>query len=313
MDFATNSIRIEAVTPEKAAEYLKCNYAHQRPLRKMHVAYLANEMRNGRFISTAEVHLMYRNGEALLVNGQHTCAAIIEYGKPVSVTLRKTVASEPGQIAMVYAFGHDSGLKRTFTDAIGSYNLPEQTGLVRKDIESLSASIKFMKSGFSANTQSGGVLRIAPADLIEDMYGWVDEAKRVTSVVNGKDNRIYRAVRKRAIMSVALVTMRYQPEKAKDFWRGIVDFDAIARNDPRHHARTVIENSIHRFSGGNNGGNDAKLSRQVARCWNGYFREETMSQVKVLDDTAPIVLLGTPFNGKQPGDFLPTKGYKQAA
>ena len=59
----------------------------------------------------------------------NTCAAIIKYGKPVLVTLRKTLTSEAGQVAMTYAFGHDTYLRRTFNDAMGAYNLADATGL----------------------------------------------------------------------------------------------------------------------------------------------------------------------------------------
>ena len=40
MGFSSNSLQVESVTPEKAEEFLKANYAHQRRVRLSSVEYL---------------------------------------------------------------------------------------------------------------------------------------------------------------------------------------------------------------------------------------------------------------------------------
>ena len=303
MDFATNSLRVESITPEKADEYLACNYAHNRPRRQHHVLFLANEMRHGRFMSTAEIHLMFRNGEPVLVNGQHTCAAIIEYGKPVTVTVRKTIAKDAGQIALAYAFGHDTGLRRSFSDAVGAYNLAETVGLSTTQVNALATAIRHIKSGFDKDRAGGqAVLNISPADVVEYIYEWAGDAKILFNVVSRCDGNISRLLEKRGALSVAIVTIRYQPEKALEFWRGIAMPDGLAWTDPRMTARRKLEESKSKASV--HGITPWRLSRQLARCWNAFYRDEPLSQVKVSDDQAPMVLLGTPYNGKQPSDLL---------
>lgn len=311
MDFATNSIRIEQVTPEKAAEYLRYNYPHQRPRRAHHVSFLANEMRCGRFMSTAEIHLMFRNGEPVLVNGQHTCAAIVEYGKPVAITVRKTIVSDVGQIALTYAFGHDTGLGRTFNDAVGAYNLPEVTSLARQQVEALATAIRHIRGNFARDRLTGGVgkskptTKTSPADIVENIYEWAPDAKLVFTTMSNYDANIYRLIRKRGALAVALVTMRFQTEKSIEFWRGVAMPDGLAWADPRNTARRKLEESIGKA--GVKGVTPERLSRQLARCWNAYYKGESLQMAKVSDDVAPIVILGTPFNGKQPRDYLPFK------
>lgn len=302
MDFATNSLCVEPVTPEKAAEYLRYNYAHNRKLRKHHVAFLANEMRQGRFMPTAEVHLMFRNGEPVLVNGQHTCAAIVEYGKPVSVTVRKSLAREAGQIAMTYAFGHDTGLRRTFNDAMGSYNLAEATGLTTRQVESLSTAIRHIKSGFDKSRSGDGVIKQSPGDIVEYIYAWAAEAKVLFSVTNYCDKDITRLLKKTGALSVAILTIRYQPEKALEFWRGVAMPDGVLWADPRMTARRALEDS--KGKAGTKGVTPGRLSRQLARAWNAFYKGEELKQIKVSNEYAPIVILGTPYSGKQSEDFL---------
>ncbi len=310
MDFATNSIRIEQVTPEKAAEYLGCIYDHQRKLRKHHVSFLANEMRNGRFMPTAEIHLMFRNGEPSMVNGQHTCAAIVEYGKPVAVTMRKTIVKEVGQIALTYAFGHDTGLRRTFNDAVGAYNLAEATGLTNAQVQALSSAIRHICGGFyqprNQQSQKGELTRRdSPADIVEYIHAWATEAKLFFNTTFRCDHNITRLLEKRGVLSVAILTLYYQPEKAIDFWRGVAMPDGILWADPRMTARRALEDS--KGKTGANAVSAARLSRQLARCWSAYYRGEELKQIKILDETAPIIMFGTPYNGKQPRSYLPSK------
>lgn len=307
MDFATNSLRVEPVSPEMAAEFLRHNYAHNRKMRQNHIAYLLNEMRNGRFMPTAEIHLMYRNGEMHLVNGQHTCAAIVQLGKPMIVTVRKTIAREPGQIAMTYAFGHDTGLRRSFNDAMGAYNVAEQCGLTLAQTEALSTAIRHIREGFS----SRGKVRVndpkvSPVDLVEDVIVWAPEVRLLVTVTEGGDGKIIRSFRKRGVLSLAVITLYYQPEKAIDFWRQIATPDAIKWDDARVAARNTLDRATSKR--GTASVTAEMLSRQLARCWKAHYDDEPLKQVKVFDVTKPIFIAGTPYNGRQPLNFLPTKG-----
>lgn len=308
---STISLSITSVTPEMAEEFLKANFIHNRKLQDLHVQFLANEMKLGRFLSTAEIHVMYRNGEPILVNGQHTCAAIIKYGKPVTVTVRKTVVKEPGQIAMTYAFGHDTGLKRQFGDAINAYDLAPEIGLTTQQVTLLAAAINYIKNGFTSSTSGGsGTRRIAPVDLMEDVRRWSAEAKIFLNTIqwSGRTGtrEFARIARKRASFSIALVTLYYQPDKAIEFWQGIARPDNLMYSDPRFTARTKIEQSMS-SRGTDYAVNPARLSRQLAACWNAYMRGGDLSKVYPRRETELIVISGTPYNGKQPKGFLSIK------
>ncbi len=302
MDAAINSLRVESLSPEKAAEYLLYNYTHNRRLRPNHVEYLLNEMKSGRFMPTAEIHLMYRNGEPVLVNGQHTCAAIAKFGRPVSVTVRKTIVKEPGQIAMAYAFGHDTGLRRTFNDAMGAYNIAEQTGLTRDQVDSVATALRHITTDFSQEHSRRSLMKKSPADLVDYIYAWSVNAKILFSVTAEVDKMMSRLIRKRGVLSIGLLTIHYQREKAVDFWQGIVRPDGLMYADARMTARRYIE--VSKGKANFTGVTPARLSRQLAGCWNAFCRGELVNHVKVADEAARIKLLGTPYNGKQPYGFL---------
>lgn len=304
MGFTTNSLQIESVTPEKARQFLDYNYAHQRPLRQGWVKYLANEMREGRFMQTAEIHIMYCNGEPVLVNGQHTCNAIALYGKPVRVTVRKTSTSEHGQIAMMYAFGHDNGRKRTFNDGLGAYNIGVEFGFGSHQITRLATALKFIRNGFGASIREKDV---PITEVVDMMHTWAPYARMFfdnTTVPVGELQRIRSAVDKQAVLSVLLVTYRYSLSEARAFWSGILT-PGLVDTDPRWYARRVIEESImrsNRYATG--GGKEPEIvSRRLAKCWGAFVVGKSMGQIPRITDinpAAPITIVGTPYTGRQP-------------
>lgn len=307
MEMATNSIGIESMTPERAADILRYNYRHNRPIRKNHVQYLLNEMKCGRFLSTAEVHVAFDRGVPNLINGQHTLSAIVLFGKPVKVTLRKSIVTENGQLAMVYAFGHDTGLRRTFTDAMGAYDVGGIVGLGSKHINKLASALRFIKRGFFHGGRSQGMdIAQSPADIVEDVYNWAGEMHIYIRALSGMQRNAVEGFLRQSTLSVALITLRYQPEKAIDFWSGAAKPDNIAYKDVRAGLRRMLDNSKSRPGSHLRDTATDVLARKCARWWSAFYANESleMARVPMGKETAPIVIAGTPYNGNQSAGFL---------
>ena len=303
MGYTSNSLQVETVTPDKASEFLNYNYAHQRKRNQAWVKYLANEMSEGRFMQTAEIHIMYCNGDPVLVNGQHTCAAIVEYGKPVRLTVRKTSTREPGQVAMMYAFGHDSGKKRTFTDGLGAYNIGEELGFGSHQVQRMAAALKFIRSGFGTDKRYANPSIV---EVLDNMPDWAPFGRMFwnnTSAPAGELQRIRKGAEKLAVLSLVLVTYRYQHSYANDFWTGILS-PGIMDTDPRWYARRIIEDSIVKVNRQLDAGRKPEyVSRRIAKCWGAYVNGNRMGQIPRLNDITPnaaIVIAGTPYTGRQP-------------
>lgn len=301
MKYTTQSLRVESVSRQQAKEFLDYRYAYQRPMRPHWVKFLANEMKEGRFMQTAEIHIMYCNGEPQLINGQHTCAAIIEYGNPVLVTVRKSSTSEPGQVALMYSFGHDNGRKRTFTDALGAYNLGEQFGAGSHQVERTAAAMKFMRDGFNSESS-----KTVLTDIVAAMGDWLPYAQMFwnnVTVPAGELSRIRTGIAKMSVLSVLLVTYRYKLHEARDFWGGIVS-PGLNDADPRWYARRVIGESIMRGNYQSKQSNKPEfIARRLSKCWNVFIEHKRMGQIPRMADIDPkarIVIAGTPYNGRQP-------------
>ena len=302
----TRSIEVRFVSPEEAAEFLKRNFAYQRFLRKHFVKSLVGEMESGRLLSTAEIHVVHYDGKPVMVNGQHTCNAIIKYGKAVEVTVRHTDVDSDEEIALVYAYGHDNGLKRSHADALSAFNLSGRFGISKSQTRALSSAMRHIYVGFDWDKRDGGVIAPTPVTEIEDqMQHWVD-AMRAFDALPAPQSRVHKTTYQRSIYAVALVTMRFAPEQAAEFWTGVFNPTGLVWEDPRAVCNRMLEKLI-----STPGGKTADIfvkSRMVAACWNAYWNEATMRKAPSISQDAwhaPIKLLGTPYNGKQKAPWWP--------
>jgi hypothetical protein len=96
--------RIECVGPKEAAEFLK-NNLRNRPLTKPVVTTYAINIEAGNWPFTGTAHIIV-GWDGVLLNGQHTCSAIVKAGKPIWTVVVRDVDPE----AFAYL---DAGFKRT--------------------------------------------------------------------------------------------------------------------------------------------------------------------------------------------------------
>ena len=237
------SIEVRYVSPEEAAEYLKMNFIHQRPLRPHFVKSLADDMVAGRLIETAEIHILHLDDKTVMVNGQHTCNAIIKHGKAIRVTVRHSSVNSEEDIAFVYAYGHDNGLKRSPADALAAYDVAGQHGISTTSTNKIAPAMRHICAGFDYDKR-GDTLHTPVEEIKNEFSNWVD-AFRLFHHLPVPHSRTRKAAYKRSILSVALVTMRFAPEKATEFWTGVFDPTGLMVGvDPRVAANRLLEESI---------------------------------------------------------------------
>lgn len=99
---------VVTITPDVASAWLKSNQ-HNRPVRRRHVAFLANEITRGNWQVNGQAIVISEN-ESIL-DGQHRLMAIIEAGESVRTLVVYGISAE--------AFATiDTGAVRTGTDAL---------------------------------------------------------------------------------------------------------------------------------------------------------------------------------------------------
>lgn len=85
-------MKVENITPERAAHYLKRNVDNYRKISKAKVALYAEEMKAGKWQLNGEGIMFDEEGK--LKNGQHRLAAILAAGIPVKMTVITGVGND---------------------------------------------------------------------------------------------------------------------------------------------------------------------------------------------------------------------------
>lgn len=297
---------LEAITPEKAQELLKCNYGRNRKYRPAHMRYLANEMRNGRFLPTATVHTISINGQPTLINGQHTLRAIIEYGRPVTVTYIRSVTDNPGDLALYFSVGHDVGLGRTLADATNAYDITGETGLRPSYVTKLASALRFVAYGFQPKA-GGTYVKWAVIDLVEKCLVWQNEMLDMLSAIRGGDTHVSSLLLKQAILSVGLMTLYYDHDRAFGFWQAVAKPDELSTAHPAYRFRVKAMESTFKYGLVAEPIPSPKLARYAAKAWNNFIDGKDGNLVVRNDSIrSPIVIKNTKFDGNQTVGFFPS-------
>lgn len=152
--------KLEKITPEIAAEYLKHNTNEkQRNINMAKVRSYALDMLNGNWEVNGEAIVFSKKG--VLKNGQHRLKAIIESGTPTSIVVIRGVDDDVN----IY----DCGAGRTVSQ------WGKATGY--KISTSMSAAARIITSGFNTSTSRGTI-----TDFIAQHYDELKEAARIVSI-----------------------------------------------------------------------------------------------------------------------------------
>lgn len=279
----------EKITPAKAQLWLNSTYEYQRPVRQWWVNYLAREMKLGRFLPLSTIHFVFYGGKSHLINGQHTLRAIIESGTTQTLLVARTSVKTDEELAQYY-FRFDQSIKRTFSDAIGALHLSEIAHTSMDKLNKLSSAVIWIGMDFGAGKKKLGA-RIPVDDLVRETITWADDFAKLEDAMTPCSSEIRKAIIRRAVLSVAVVTFRNKPSHALDFWRQVARDDGLKYGDPRKTLnKWLLTNTV--SGGGKEGMAPAMMSRGIERAWNAFYEGRTLQTIIVKKQYAEIDLKG---------------------
>jgi hypothetical protein len=286
------------VTPELAMEWLANRvYSGQRPLKKGHVTFLAREMRNNTFIQGTQIHFARLEDRYYLVNGQHTLNAIFESETPTILTVHVTEVSTEDEVTRLY-YHHDGGISRTNADTFRAVHFGERYNLNTKQVNTLAASAVYIENGFRTSIQQ---VRRTRDEVLQASERWATEMSEFVRVLGHRDNSKIGPFLRAAVVSVGLVTTRFQPESSKEFWQGMAENDGLRKSDPRSILRNYLfeHNLIRRDGSAKKTVDNEYMSRTVSQLWNAFYHnDELHKRPPVMNRMGPIKIAGTPYKGK---------------
>lgn len=293
----------QVITPAIAKTWLGFKYAKQRNIDMRSVTVLADAMQRKRFTTNTMKFALLRDGR-YLINGQHTLMAVIQSNTTITLPVQDFVVDTDDDVARLY-YHEDTNRRRSFHDSVRAIEFVERLGINQTQIKQTAAALRWARSNFGADRKVYDY--VTQDDMLEwvPMYKWeVNAIYQAISPCTKEDRNI---IIKQPVLAVGLITMRYAPDKAKEFWAQVAQDDGMERYDPRKTIRSwLIASSIRKFASEGRVVQGTEISRAVALAWNAWCDGRTLRYTLVRDTTKPLELRYCgPFNGNQSPNYIP--------
>lgn len=285
----------KSVTPDLAEEWLAIQFDGQRKLRDHHVYRLAVDMESGNFVPHNAITFARVDSQLYLVDGQHRLKAVELYGKPVEMSVLEISANSLQDVRAMYG-NIDQGLKRTNGDAIRAAGLPEEFGLPGTYLQRASAALRTISTAFIDPT--GGISvsdnrrrrSATRSNAINAMLvrHWQKEICLYHDITSNSDPDIRRLFLRAPVLACAFLTLRYRPEKAKEFWEEASKDDSLGMYDPRK----KFVNWIRERTKGEKSG---YIARGFSRFWQKFLEGGEVRQYSTPDMRSHLKIEGVDF------------------
>lgn len=280
------------VTPTMARRWLdQSPFTGQRSVSEDHVTFLANEITQNRF-RIDQLVLCHVNGTAYLTNGQHRLRACLKTGRSIKANVLHLACESMDEVKEDYII-RDRNRGRTQRDCFAAVGMPDHLDLNSRQVETFAGCLRLLLDGFAP--QKGGDYRLrSPAVKIAFMEDWAEEASAWKEIATTAEVPLKGTFWRSAVMAVGLATLRYQQERATDFWTACAANDGLVKGAPtRALVQFLLQTSaqgkilVHTYA------------RYAAAAWNAQYDGRQLMFVKVVSEAAPILIKGTPYDGKK--------------
>jgi hypothetical protein len=210
------------VTPEMAKFWKKAyHFKGQRKLRRDHVEYIKAEIEAGE-MDVSAMHFAANQSGVYQVDGMHRIEAIIETGIAIYVA----IIVHPARAADVYS-KMDIGGSRSPADMYAAKELGKELGISRKDLSCTHRAARMVFEGWKGRKKLPS--RITEVFIRE----FAEEFKLFSDHTKGGLQPRSKRMRRGDISGIALITYRYNPAAAEEFWKGVSHDDMLPKGDPR--------------------------------------------------------------------------------
>jgi hypothetical protein len=273
---------VASITPFEARRLrTTAHFDRQRNINDANVQRLAAEMVAGRFMAGTQIHIcVLPGGRELLINGNHTLEAIAVCGIPQVLTITRTRVVDENEAGCLYAV-HDIQQVRTWAASLRATGLGEGIPFPEK----VMAAIGVIDDRF-AHTQSLAS-RLGRIGRIEE---YREPAKMLFACMNDAPGAASKYIRRAAIMAIALVTFKFQPSLASEFWANVSHDEGLITGQPEKALLGWLRNCR------NTTGHVSRREhcRAAALAWNATFKGRELQMVKP-NQLGAFFLLGTPW------------------
>ena len=279
------------IGPEEAKEILIGHaFVGQRPIHHGNMRAHSLDMQHGRFWSGSQiVFAQLPDGQQILVNGYHRMNAVIDCGELVEFQVLVERVKDHDGVRALYCSIDTNLRKRTDGEIVRAAGIADELNVRHYVMTAALGAVTFIASGLRAEK-----LADQPAEVVtafgrkEYVADWADEIRTYADIVaNVTTQTLRRRLMTHSVMAVALVTLRYQPERAHLFWTTVAADDGLRKGDPR---KTLIETLV----GGGHRGSPRIGLIYAAKAWNAWCEGKNLHILRA-GDASVCDPIGTPY------------------
>jgi len=263
-----------------------------KPSARQHIAVLADLMKRGDWLPRRQIDFALLDGWLWLMNGNHRGEAQVLSGQTIEWTIEITpVVSEVQLHRLFYKFDTNTRGRsdRQILAAVGFSGKADLPHEIRKSL--YSAALTLLHD-FDLQKRKTDPIHSRNIDRrLQMAQAWIREAVIFAECIDPAEPKLKKKLRASGVMAIALATLRYQRERAIEFWSSVAANDGLRKLDPRHTLVTDLLTRNYR------GGTAKQIVVVPALAWNAWFAGETRKSLRVTDNSK-VVILGTPWGGK---------------
>lgn len=285
---------ITADTAQRMLEEI--SYPRQRSYRIEHIDALADQIKRQMLSDVTQIHLCRKpDGSLVVVNGHHRLNAVVASGISCGFQIAITDVENDEEVDRHYASHDTLARNRSTTDVLRATRLAEKSELPQTFLARGKSAVLVILSGGIREPwrlNKPDAKWQAPNRWLEGIRPWMPNMRAFHACLEGAGGFSYNLLNRKVVFSVALVTLKYQAEKAREFWSGIALDDGLKRSDPR---KTLL-NWLSEHPMASN--MSEPHLRACAVAWNAWYEGRSLTVIKANGD-GPVIILGTPYSGRK--------------
>lgn len=280
----TSSKRIK-LNPTQAQQFLAHNtFGGQRSINERHVERLAEKMQDGRFRTASIALAKTPDGSTMLMDGQHTCYAVILAKKTVDANVDEYHCPENTDVGIL--FNQFEGASRTQAQSVKAYahvigcEFPSR-------ISQIIVSAAILLQGNSWQVSSSRDEKVILLSHYQDFGAWLTELMTEDNA-KGTIIKDYAFLLRAPIVASMIRQWEASNNDAMfDFWLGVATGANLTRNSPQLALRNFLLsvrigianaaslNPIHKTICTSH-----EVMYKSLRCWNAWANKELMRSIK---------------------------------
>lgn len=295
----------EIVTPFLAGVFVtEFSYPRQRTIQRPLVNAYIREMKAGTFLQPTPLVFAILNGKKYLIDGYHRLHAQQSANIPLEYFFLYYSVQSEEELHNLYA-RIDCGQGKTPLDrgkALGVYDEFKKAEVSANRVTKAGAAIYIIEAAAAAHgILDTGHREVRSPYALKSAIDWSDEITQYHQLTMRQSTGRSHIFWRRAVTVIALATLRYQKEKANEFWSKVIKDDGLKIGDPCKKLHDFIATtSVIGGTGTKQGKGIAQASsyiRTVTKCWNLFYEGKTALKL-TFNEFPNAQLNGTPYKVK---------------